>query len=55
MKLSEREFITVFYGEGVTEEDAAVMEELCKTAAPNAEVMLLDGGQPVYYYIVSAE
>jgi len=55
MKLSEREFITVFYGEGVTEEDAAVMEELCKAAAPNAEVMLLEGGQPVYYYIISAE
>ena len=55
MKLSEREFITVFYGEGVSEEDAAVMEELCKAAAPNAEVMLLEGGQPVYYYLISAE
>ncbi len=55
MNLSEREFITVFYGDGVSEEDAAAMETLCKAAAPNAEVMLLDGGQPVYYYIISAE
>lgn len=55
MKLAEHEFITVFYGEEVTAEDAAVMEELCKKAAPNAEVMLLEGNQPVYYYIISAE
>ncbi len=55
MKLAEHEFITVFYGEEVTEEQATVMEELCKKAAPNAEVMLLEGNQPVYYYIISAE
>lgn len=55
MKLADHEFITVFYGEEVTEEDAAKMEELCKKAAPNAEVMLLEGNQPVYYYIISAE
>lgn len=55
MKLSEHEFITVFYGEEVSAEDAAKMEALCKVVAPNAEVMLLEGNQPVYYYIISAE
>lgn len=55
MNLSEHEFITVFYGEEVSAEDAAKMEELCKAAAPNAEIMLLEGNQPVYYYIISAE
>ena len=55
MQVSDCGFITIFYGEGVTEQDAAVVEAICKEKAPNAEVMLLDGGQPVYYYIISAE
>lgn len=55
MQISEKGFITIFYGDGVTEEDATRVEATCKEIAPNAEVMLLDGGQPVYYYIISAE
>lgn len=55
MSVSENSFITVFYGEDVGEEDAAGIEELCKAAAPEAEIMLLSGGQPIYYYIISAE
>ena len=49
------EFITLFYGEDVSDEDAqkafAVFERKC----PGAEVTLLSGGQPVYYYIISIE
>ena len=55
MKVEETGFITIFYGEGVSEADATAVQELCKAKAPDAEVMLLDGGQPVYYYIISAE
>ncbi len=49
------EFITIFYGEDVTEEDAQVALDVFQTACPNAEVSLLPGGQPVYYYLISAE
>ena len=49
------EFVTVFAGEGVSDEDAAVTEELFASACPSAEVTMLPGGQPVYYYIISIE
>lgn len=55
MGIEERGFVTVFYGEGVKADDAKVIEGLCTEKAPDAEVMLLDGGQPVYYYLISAE
>jgi dihydroxyacetone kinase-like predicted kinase len=55
MGVSEKNFVTVFYGEGVSEEDAAAIEALCRESSPDAEIMLLYGGQPVYYYIISAE
>ncbi|MBR5478665.1 MAG: DAK2 domain-containing protein [Clostridia bacterium] len=55
MKVEETGFITIFYGEGVEEADAAMVQALCQKKAPDAEVMLLDGGQPVYYYLISAE
>ena len=54
-KHQEAEFISIFYGEDVTEEDAQKIEELFAAACPNAEVSLLPGGQPVYYYMISAE
>jgi DAK2 domain fusion protein YloV len=53
--LQKAEFLTVFYGRDVSAEDAqralAVFTELC----PKAEITLLDGGQPIYYYLISAE
>ncbi|KQM11596.1 dihydroxyacetone kinase, partial [Methanomassiliicoccales archaeon RumEn M1] len=51
----EAEFISVFYGEDVTEEQAQRAEEIFAKACPNAEVTLLAGGQPIYYYMISAE
>ena len=51
----EAEFITVFYGEDVTEEDARKAEAVFTDTCPDAEVSVLAGGQPVYYYIVSIE
>ena len=51
----ESSFISLYFGEDVQEADAqkagALFEELC----PQAEVAVLSGGQPVYYYIISME
>lgn len=49
------EFITVFYGSDVSEKDAQGALEIFQKACPKAEITLLCGGQPVYYYMVSAE
>ena len=49
------EFITVFYGDGVTQEDAQRAEQRFADACLEAEVSMLPGGQPVYYYIISIE
>ncbi len=49
------EFITVYFGEGV---DAAAAEAAAQTIAgnfPDAELSVVDGGQPVYYYMISVE
>ncbi len=49
------EFISIFYGEDVTEEQAQQAEAIFAAACPNAEITLLAGGQPVYYFMISAE
>jgi dihydroxyacetone kinase-like predicted kinase len=49
------EFITIFYGEDITEEAAQEAEKIFTEVCPDAEVTLLSGGQPVYYYLISAE
>ena len=49
------EFITVYAGEGVSDEDADRAAQLFQTTCPDAEVSALPGGQPVYYYIVAIE
>ena len=49
------EFVTIFYGENVTEEQAQQASDLFTELCPNAEVSLIPGGQPVYYYIISIE
>ena len=49
------EFVTLFYGEDVTEEQAQEAESLFTEKCPDAELSILPGGQPVYYYIVSIE
>ena len=53
--LQKAEFISVFYGENVTEQQAEQAVQQITEACPNAEVNLLPGGQPVYYYMISAE
>ena len=49
------EFISIFYGENVSEEQAQEAEKIFAAACPSAEITLLAGGQPVYYFMISAE
>lgn len=51
----DAEFITIFYGEDVSETQAQTALEIFTAACPGAEITLLAGGQPVYYYLISAE
>ncbi len=51
----EAEFITVIYGADVSADAAQEALDIFQKECPNAEVSLLDGGQPVYYYMISAE
>ncbi len=51
----QAEFISIFYGEDVTEEQAQEALAIFQKECPNAEITLLSGGQPVYYYMISAE
>lgn len=48
-------FVTLFYGEGVSQEEAEAAQALFTEACPETEVSLLSGGQPVYYYTISIE
>ena len=48
-------FISLYFGEDVSEADAKAAAGIFEKACPNAEVAVLFGGQPVYYYIVSME
>ena len=48
-------FISLYFGEDVSEEDAQKAASLFESACPGAEVAVLPGGQPVYYYIISME
>jgi hypothetical protein len=48
--------VTLIYGEGVTEEGATKVEALLKEKYGNdIEISIVDGGQPIYYYIISVE
>ena len=49
------EFINIFYGEDVSEDQAGEALSIFQRQCPNAEITLLAGGQPVYYYMISAE
>ena len=49
------EFINIFYGADIAEDQAQEALRLFTEACPGAEINLLSGGQPVYYYLISAE
>ena len=52
----ETSMVTVYYGEDITEEQAEEIRSAIEAKLPNSiEVGAIYGGQPVYYYIISAE
>ena len=52
---SEREYITIYYGEDVKEKHAQKTADIFQKFCPDAEINVIRGGQPVYYYVISAE
>ena len=50
-----KEYITIYFGEDITEEQAQQAADIFAEICPDADVNLLSGGQPVYYYLISAE
>ncbi|MDE6676659.1 MAG: DAK2 domain-containing protein, partial [Clostridia bacterium] len=55
LKDDSHEMITLYYGEGVKEEDAEALSAKVQEAFPDCDVDFHSGGQPVYYYILSLE
>ena len=51
----ESEIISVYYGEDVSEEDAEALSDSLTEKYPECEVELNQGGQPIYYYLISVE
>ena len=55
MQEEDSEIVSVYFGEGITKEDADVLASKITEELPDLEVEVYPGGQPVYYYIVSVE
>lgn len=55
LKNDEHEMITLYYGEGVKEEEAEALADKISKQYPDCDVDFHFGGQPVYYYMVSLE
>ena len=51
----DSEFITIYYGEDIKEEDAKAVAGRLEEKFEDAEVFVKYGGQPLYYYIISVE
>ena len=51
----DKSYITIYYGADMTEEQAQVAADIFQEVLPDADVNLINGGQPVYYYLISAE
>jgi len=55
MEMEERELVSLYYGKDVTEEEAMAVADQIEALYPDAEVEVLPGGQPHYFYILGAE
>lgn len=55
MQDEDSEIVSIYYGEGVTEDEANTLAEKIGEEMPDLEVEVYAGGQPVYYYIASVE
>lgn len=55
LAIDDTEIITIFHGEGVTEDEARSLGERISAEHPDHEVEVRYGGQPHYFYIISVE
>ena len=55
MMADSYELISIYYGSDVKEEEAESLKAKVEEAYPSCDIELQYGGQPIYYYIVSAE
>jgi len=55
MQAGEHEIITIYYGEGIAGTEAEKLADEIQVRYPGQDVELVDGGQPHYHYILSAE
>ena len=54
--IKNSDYVTIFYGDGITEEQANNTADIIRgKLSADAEVVVINGGQPVYYYIISVE
>ena len=53
--VAQAELVSLFYGQDVSAEQAQAFSDSLGGRLPEAELSLVDGGQPVYYYLISAE
>ncbi len=51
----EAELISIYYGEDISEEEAESFGKEVEKLYPDCDIELQYGGQPIYYYVVSAE
>ena len=52
----DSQFVTVIYGEDVTEEQASLIEaSIQEKFGQKVEITVINGGQPIYYYKISVE
>ncbi len=51
----ETSLVTIYYGEDATEGEAQELKEHVEEICPGVEVEIQEGGQPLYYYLLSAE
>jgi len=55
MDAEDLEIVTLYYGNGITTAAAEAIGTTIRKRYPNLEVEIVEGGQPHYYYIISAE
>ena len=55
MMNEDLELISIYYGADISEEDAESLRSRVEESYPSCDVELQYGGQPVYYYVISAE
>ena len=51
----EAELLSIYYGNEISEEAAEILRQKVENRHPEVDIELQDGGQPVYYYMISAE